>query len=206
MIAEANRRIEYCSWFFLNLYLQQILHYGPLESGLALLPMTVLIMVMMVWASPKLMGRLGIRPNMVVGLALLAVGILLFSLTPANTSGGNSSNNNGIFLAYVLPASIISALGMSFSYIPVLTSVVANAKKEDVGVASGLVNTTYQIGSALGLAIMVSIATMHTETLANIGTRSLDALNNGFHMAFIGAAFISAVAVTVSLKYIKTKK
>ena len=163
--------------------------------------MTVLIMVMMIWASPKLMGRLGIRPNMVVGLALLAVGILLFSLTPANTS----DSNNGIFLAYVLPASIISALGMSFSYIPVLTSAVANAKKEDVGVASGLVNTTYQIGSALGLAIMVSISTMHTETLVNIGTRSLDALNNGFHMAFMGAAFVSAVAAIVSLKYIKTK-
>lgn len=188
-------------WFFLNLYLQQILHYGPLESGLALLPMTVLIMVMMVWATPKLIGRLGIRPNMIMGLALLAVGTLLFSLTPANTSGGN----NGVFLAYVLPASIISALGMSFSYIPVLTSAVANAKKEDVGVASGLVNTTYQIGSALGLAIMVSIATMHSEALVNIGARSLDALNNGFHMAFIGAAFVSVVAAIVSLKYIKTK-
>jgi EmrB/QacA subfamily drug resistance transporter len=191
-------------WFFLNLYLQQILHYGPLESGLALLPITVLIMVIMVWASPKLMGRLGTKPNMIMGLALLAVGILLFSLTPANTN--NTINNNGIFLAYVLPASIISALGMSFSYIPVLTSAVANAKKEDVGVASGLVNTTYQIGSALGLAIMVSIATMHSEALANIGTRSLDALNNGFHLAFVGAAFISAVAAIVSLKYIKTKK
>ena len=189
-------------WFFLNLYLQQILHYGPLESGLALLPMTVLIMVMMVWASPKLMGRLGIKPNMVMGLALLAAGILLFSMTPANSS----DSNNGVFLAYVLPASIISALGMSFSYIPVLTSAVANAKKEDVGVASGLVNTTYQIGSALGLAIMVSIATMHTEALVNIGTRSLDALNNGFHTAFIGAAFVSVVAAIVSLKYIKTKK
>lgn len=188
-------------WFFLNLYLQQILHYGPLESGLALLPMTVLIMVMMVWATPKLIGRLGIRPNMIMGLALLAVGTLLFSLTPANTSGGN----NGVFLAYVLPASIISALGMSFSYIPVLTSAVANAKKEDVGVASGLVNTTYQIGSALGLAMMVSIATMHSEALVNIGARSLDALNNGFHMAFIGAAFVSVVAAIVSLKYIKTK-
>ncbi len=188
-------------WFFLNLYLQQTLHYGPLESGLALLPMTVLIMVMMIWASPKLMGRLGIRPNMIMGLALLAVGILLFSLTPANTG-----NNNGIFLAYVLPASIISALGMSFSYIPVLTSAVANAKKEDVGVASGLVNTTYQIGSALGLAIMVSIATMHSEALANMGARSIDALNNGFHLAFVGAAFVSAVAAIVSLRYIKTKK
>ena len=153
------------------------------------------------YASPKLMGRLGIRPNMIMGLALLAVGILLFSLTPANSG----DSNNDIFLAYVLPASIISALGMSFFAIPVLTSAVANAKKEDVGVASGLANTTFQIGSALGLAIMVSIATMQSEALVNMGTRSLDALNNGFHLAFIGAAFVSAVAAIVSLKYIKTK-
>ncbi len=191
-------------WFFLNLYLQQILNYGPLESGLALLPMTVLIMVMMVGATPKLIGRLGIRLNMITGLALLAVGILLFSLNPANI-GDNDSSNNGVFLAYVLPASIISALGMSFSYIPVLTSAVANAKKGDVGVASGLVNTTYQIGSALGLAIMVSISAMNTESLINEGIKSLDALNNGFHLAFIGASFISAVAAVTSLKYIKTK-
>jgi hypothetical protein len=97
----------------------------------------------------------------------LAVGILLFSFTPGNTGNNSSNNNNGIFLAYVLPASIISALGMSFFYIPVLTAAVANAKKEDVGVASGLVNTTYQIGSAMGLAIIVSIATMHSEALVN---------------------------------------
>jgi len=105
----------------------------------------------------------------------------------------------------VLPASIISALGMSFSYIPVLTSAVANAKREDVGVASGLVNTTYQIGSALDLAIMVSVAATHSEALVSMGTRSLDALNNGFHMAFIGSALLSAVAAVASLKYIKTK-
>jgi EmrB/QacA subfamily drug resistance transporter len=155
-------------WFFLNLYLQQILNYGPLESGLAILPITVLIMVMMVWGSPKLMGRFGTKINLVAGLSLLALGILLFSLTPANTSdysSSSSNNNNGVFLAYVLPASIISALGMSLSYIPVLTSAVANAKREDIGVASGLVNTTYQVGSALGLAIMVSISTMGTESL-----------------------------------------
>ena len=72
-------------------------------------------------------------------------------------------------------ASIISALGMPFAYIPALTAS-ANAKKEDTGIASGLVNTTYQIGSALGLAITVAIASTHTETLINIGTASLDAL------------------------------
>ncbi len=133
-------------WFFLNLYLQQILNYGALESGIALLPMTLLIMIMMVWSIPRLIGKLGIKLNLIVGLALLAIGVVLFSFTPANTSEGN----NKIFMVYVLPASIISAIGMSFAYIPALTAAIANAKKEDTGIATGLVNTTYQIGSALG--------------------------------------------------------
>lgn len=190
-------------WFFINLYLQQILNYGPFESGLALLPMTVLIMIMMVWSTPRLIGKLGIKVNLIVGLALLSTGIFLFSLTPANTT---SESNNGIFFVYVLPASIISAIGMSFAYIPALTAAIENAKKEDTGIASGLVNTTYQIGSALGLAITVAIASMHSETLTKIGITNPEAINNGFHLAFISAAIITAIATTISLVYIKSTK
>ena len=189
-------------WFFLNLYLQQILNYGPFESGLALLPMTVYIMIMMVWSTPRLIGILGIKINLILGLTLLAIGMILFSFTPANTT----EDNNIIFMVYVLPASIISAVGMSFAYIPALTVTVANAKKEDIGIASGLVNTTYQIGSALGLAITVAIATTYTETLINIGTANLEAINNGFHLAFIGAAIVSAIAAIISLAYVKSRK
>ena len=189
-------------WFFLNLYLQQILNYGPFESGLALLPMTVFIMIMMVWSTPRLIGKLGIKINLISGLTLLAIGMILFSFTPANTT----EDNNIIFMVYVLPASIISAVGMSFAYIPALTATVANAKKEDIGIASGLVNTTYQIGSALGLAITVAIASTHTEALINIGTSNLEAINNGFHLAFLGAALVSAIAATISLIYIKSSR
>jgi EmrB/QacA subfamily drug resistance transporter len=189
-------------WFFLNLYLQQILNYGPFESGLALLPMTVLIMIMMVWSTPRLIGKLGIKLNLVLGLGLLAIGMILFSFTPANTA---AEGNNKIFMVYVLPASIISAVGMSFAYIPALTASIANAKKEDTGIASGLVNTTYQIGSALGLAVTVAIASTHTETLTKIGTENLEAINNGFHLAFIGAAIVTTIATTISLIYIKSR-
>lgn len=190
-------------WFFINLYLQQILDYGPFESGLALLPMTVLIMIMMVWSTPRLIGKLGIKVNLIVGLTLLSTGIFLFSLTPANTT---SESNNRIFFVYVLPASIISAIGMSFSYIPALTAAIANAKNEDTGIASGLVNTTYQIGSALGLAITVAISSVHSDTLTKIGITNLEAINNGFHLAFISAAIITAIAATISLVYIKSTK
>lgn len=190
-------------WFFLNLYLQQILRYGPLESGLALLPMTGLIMIMMIWMMPKLIGKLGIKENLIIGLALLTIGMILFSFTPVST--GENNSNNFIFMVYVLPASIISALGMAFSYIPVLTSAVSNARNEHIGIASGLVNTTYQVGSALGLAIMVAVSTAHSESLVNIGINTLEAINNGFHLSFTGAAIISVIAAIISVIFINTK-
>src|SRR5918997_1682814 len=181
-------------WFFLNLYLQQVLHYGPFESGLALLPMTIMIMVLMISTTPRLMSRFGIKRNLVVGLGLLAAGIAMFSLTPSNSSENNTTYT---FMLYVLPTSLIAALGMSLAYIPVLTAAISNTHKEQTGLASGLVNTSYQIGSALGLAIIVAIASSQTETLDNIGLPSIEALNGGFHSAFIVGAIISMIATAV---------
>lgn len=175
-------------WFFLNLYLQQVLNYGPFESGLALLPMTVVIMVLMISTTPRLMSRFGIKRNLVIGLGLLAAGIAMFTLTPSNSSEKNTAYT---FMMYVLPASLIAALGMSLAYIPVLTAAISNAHKEQTGLVSGLVNTSYQIGSALGLAIIVAVASNQTETLDNIGLPSIEALNGGFHSAFIVGAIIS---------------
>lgn len=181
-------------WFFLNLYLQQVLNYGPFESGLALLPMTVVIMVLMISTTPRLMSRFGIKRNLVIGLGLLAAGIAMFTLTPSNSSEKNTAYT---FMLYVLPASLIAALGMSLAYIPVLTAAISNAHKEQTGLASGLVNTSYQIGSALGLAIIVAVASNQTEILDNIGLPSIEALNGGFHSAFIVGAIISIIATAV---------
>lgn len=191
-------------WFFLNLYLQQILHYGPLDSGLALLPMTALIMIMMTWLMPKLKGKLGVKENLVTGLGLLTIGLVLFSFTPVNLEQENDTNNY-IFLAYVLPASIISALGMGLSYIPILISAVSFTRNEESGIASELVNTTYQIGSDLGLVIMVSVSIIYSKLLMDIRTNVLDASNEGFHLAFIGAAIIFAIATIIAVSFIKTK-
>src|ERR687897_2859483 len=190
-------------WFFLNLYLQQVLNYGPFESGLALLPMTIMIMVLMISTTPKLMSRFGIKRNLVVGLGLLAAGIAMFTLTPSNSSNSENGNTTYTFMLYVLPASLIAALGMSLAYIPVLTAAISNAHKEQTGLASGLVNTSYQIGSALGLAIIVAVASNQTETLENIGLPSIEAINGGFHSAFIVGAIISVIAtalVVIGLK------
>lgn len=196
-------------WFFLNLYLQQILNYGPFESGLALLPMTVMIMVLMVSITPRLMNRFGVKRNLVIGLGLMAAGILMFSWTPSSNSDGNESNTLYTYVLFVLPGSLVAALGMSIAYIPILTAAVSNIHREQTGLASGLVNTSYQIGSALGLAIIVALVSSQTETLENIGLPSIQALSNGFHLAFITGSIISMVAAIiaiVSLKIVRTAK
>jgi EmrB/QacA subfamily drug resistance transporter len=182
-------------WFFLNLYLQQIQGYGPFESGLALLPMTAAIMALMIGASSKLIRSIGLKHSLVGGLGLLAVAMLLFVATPSS---------KGSFITHVLPASLVAAGGMSLAYIPALMSAVSHARKEESGLASGIVNTSYQIGSALGLAIMVAIAS--TQTLLdenNGGIGSIDAVNNGFHFAFITAAIVAAIAAIVAFLVIK---
>jgi EmrB/QacA subfamily drug resistance transporter len=181
-------------WFFLNLYLQQIQGYGPFESGLALLPMTASIMVLMIGASSRVIGRLGLKHSLVAGLGLLAVAMLMFAATPSSKTS---------FIIHVLPASLVAAVGMSLAYIPALMSAVTHARKEESGLASGIVNTSYQIGSALGLAIMVAIASSQTLFDQNSGIGSIDAINNGFHLAFIAASIVAAVAALVAFVAIK---
>jgi EmrB/QacA subfamily drug resistance transporter len=183
-------------WFFLNLYLQQIQGYGAFESGLALLPMTAAIMVLMIGASSRFIARLGVKHSLVAGLGLLAVAMLLFVATP-------SSKEVRSFITHVLPASLLAAVGMSLAYIPALMSAVSHARKEESGLASGIVNTSYQVGSALGLAILVAIASVQTLSDSSSGIGSIDALNNGFHLAFITAAIVAAIAATVAFVVIK---
>jgi len=181
-------------WFFLNLYLQQVQGYGAFESGLALLPMTAAIMALMIGASSRLIRRLGVKHSLVAGLGLLAVAMLMFVATPST---------KGSFATHVLPASLVAAGGMSLAYIPALMSAVSHAKKEESGLASGIVNTSYQVGSALGLSIMVAIASAQMLSDGNNGIPSIDALNNGFHLAFITAAIVAAISTIVAFVAIK---
>ena len=179
-----------------------------MKSGLALLPITVMTMVLMISYTPRLVNRFGLKKNMITGMALLAIAMVLFSVTPSAAAASDNSNSsigneNLIYMIYVLPASLVAALGMSLAYIPVLTAAVSNIRKEESGLGSGLVNTSYQIGSALGLAIMVAISSGHTETLQNIGIEQIAALNRGFHLAFIGATVVSIIAAILILVSIK---
>lgn len=172
-------------WFFMNLYLQNVLNLSAFGSGLALLPMTLVIMVMMVRLTGPLIGRFGVKPVLVMGLVALAVSLVLFSTLPAE----------GTLFANVLPVSLLAAVGMSLAYIPATMIGMGSAAPQDTGLASGLINTTYQVGSALGLAVMVSLS-------ASMGGEP-EAVLAGYRMAFLGAAVVAALAALTALVLVR---
>ena len=181
-------------WFFLNLYLQQTLNYSAFNSGLALLPMTIAIMFLMVGFTGKLVAKFGFKTNLIAGLVALTASLLLFSTIPSD----------GNFMVNVLPASLLAAIGMSLAYIPGTIASMSGAKPQETGLASGLVNTSYQIGSALGLAIIVAVSATKTNIEKTSGATDMIALNSGFKTAFFAAALVCAVAVIVAAFSIKT--
>jgi MFS family permease len=171
-------------WYFLNLYLQQVLGFGAFEGGAALLPMTLAIMVLMVVAAPRVMARIGFKPMIVGGLLVLAAGLVGLSL----------ARPDGSFAVDVLPASLVAATGMALAFIPSLGTAIQSARPEEGGLASGIVSTSYQIGSALGLAAMTAVATSQgADQLGNA-----DALTDGFSAAFVGAAGIAVVGAVLA--------
>lgn len=183
-------------WFYLNLYLQQTLHLNAFNSGLALLPMTAAIMIIMVGFSGKLIQRFGFKSNLVAGLSLLTVALVWFSFAPVD----------GTFLTSVLGPSLLAAIGMSLAYIPGTMASMSGAKPEEAGLASGLVNTSYQIGSAIGLAIVVVIATITTSNLSTSGIGTTEATNAGFQAAFVGASIIAGISTVLAAYFVRTPK
>ncbi|MFJ6349487.1 MFS transporter [Streptomyces sp. NPDC092046] len=179
-------------WYFLNLYLQQVLGYGAFASGAALLPMTVLLMIFMTAITARLMAKFGAKPLIGIGLLVLAAGLVwLAAVEPTGT-----------FLVDVLPASLVAALGMSLAYIPAMIAAMSGAPQEQAGLASGIVNTTYNVGSALGLAALTAVAmSQGADQLGN-----LPKLTDGFSSAFIGAAIIAAVGGVITLLVMKSDK
>ena len=172
-------------WFFLNLYLQQVLGFGAFKGGAALLPMTVAIMVLMILVAPRVINRFGFKAPIVAGLLVLAAGLIGLSL----------ARPDGNFAADVLPASLIAATGMALAFIPSLGTAISSARPEEGGLASGIVNTSYQIGSALGLAAMTALAT--SQGAGQLG--SPQALTDGFSAAFLGAAGIAVAGALLAL-------
>jgi EmrB/QacA subfamily drug resistance transporter len=175
------------AWFFLSaLYLQLVLGYKPLEVGLAFLPSNLIMGAFSIGLSAKLVMRYGFRKPLAVGLLLAAAGLALFARAPVD----------GTFVVDVLPSMILLGVGAGMAFNPVLLAAMSDVEPKDAGLASGLVNTSFMMGGALGLAVLASIAASRTHTLRLGGASELSALTGGYHVAFlVGAAFAAAAAV-----------
>ena len=175
------------AWFFLSaLYLQLVLGYSPLEVGLAFLPANLIMGALSLGLSAKLVMRFGMRAPLVTGMLLVALGLALFARAPVD----------GSFVVDVLPSMIFLGIGVGMAMNPVLLAAMSDVRQEEAGLASGVVNTAFMMGGALGLAVLASIAASRTDTLLASGDDSLAALTGGYHLAFVfGALFAASAAV-----------
>jgi MFS family permease len=175
------------AWFFMSaLYLQLVLRYDPLKVGLAFLPANVIMGALSVGASARLVMRFGIRRPLAAGLSFAAVGLVLFARAPVG----------GSFVTDVLPSMILLGIGAGIAFNPVLLAAMSDVAPEEAGLASGVVNTAFMMGGALGLAVLASLAASRTDSLRADGQGPLASLVGGYHLAFlVGAAFAATGAI-----------
>jgi EmrB/QacA subfamily drug resistance transporter len=169
------------AWFFLSaLYLQLVLGYSPLEVGLGFLPTNLIMGALSVGLSAKLVMRFGVRPPLGIGLTIAALGLVLFAHAPVD----------GSYVVDVLPPMILLGIGAGIAFNPLLLAAMSDVAPQESGLASGVVNTSFMMGGALGLATLASIAASRTDSLRAGGDSAVAALNGGYHAAFlVGAAF-----------------
>jgi MFS family permease len=173
------------AWFFLSaLYLQLVLDYSPLQVGLAFLPGNLVMGALSIGLSAKLVMRFGIRPPLAAGLVLAGFGLVLFARAPVD----------GNFVVDVLPAMLLLGLGAGMAFNPVLLAAMSDVDQTEAGLASGVVNTSFMMGGALGLAVLASLAASRTDTLLASGESQAAALTGGYHVAFLVGAIFALVA------------
>ena len=172
-------------FFFSALYLQLVLGYSPLEVGLAYLPGTIVWGSASLLLSDRLVMRFGIKPPLLAGLSLMTVALVLLARTPVD----------GSWAVDILPATLAVGLGAGIAFNPLLLAAMSGVGPDRAGLASGVVNTAFMMGGAVGLAVLASLAAAHTGS-ASTAAGSLSALNSGYHVAFVvGAIFVVASAV-----------
>ncbi len=179
-------------WFFLSLYLQQVLHYDPLQTGLRFLPMTLAIVATSTLA-PRLVARFGERGVLTVGMLVAALGLYLLT----------GVHSGGSYLADVLPGGLLAGLGLGLSLVPATIAAVAGVPARESGLASGMLNTSRLIGGALGLAVLSTVAASRTRADLLIGASGPSALSSGFRVAFAvsaGLSLLGALAAAVLLR------
>jgi EmrB/QacA subfamily drug resistance transporter len=181
----------YAQFFFTALYMQQVLGYTPLETGLAYLPSTLLIGALSVGLSAWLVQRFGLRNVLVTGILLLAAGLLFYARAPAG----------GDYWTDLFAGMVIVGIGAPLIFMPTTLWAMSEVGERTAGLASGLVNTAWQVGGALGLAVLASVAAARGDSLRADGESPVDALLGGFHVAFLVGAAIAllcaAIVITV---------
>ena len=180
--------------FFLGaLYLQRVLGYSALEVGLAFLPTTIVMGTLSLGFSEKLIMRFGPRRTLIPGVCLTVVALLLFARTPVD----------GNYLTDLLPPFLLIAVGMGSSFPAIMTLAMSGATPSDAGLASGLVNTSMQVGGAVGLAVLATLSTERTQHLLGDGASQASALTSGYHLAYLVGAGLAAVAVAIGIFVIR---
>jgi len=183
------------SMFFLGaLYLQRVLGYDPLEVGLAFLPSTVVMGAMSLRYSEKLIMRFGPKNTLVASLLFIGAGLLLFARTPVD----------GTYLLDVVPPVMLIGLGAGMGFPSLMMLSMSGVSMQDSGLASGLINTTVQVGGAIGLAVLATVAADRTDGLLADGESAMSALNSGFHVAYLIGAGLVAVAFVVALVLLRS--
>jgi len=182
------------AWFFLSaLYLQQVLGYGALGVGLAYLPAWLVMAFCSLRVSDRLVMRIGIRVPLATGLGLVAVSLALFAFAPVG----------GEYVVHVLPAMVLLGLGAGIAFNPVLLAAMGDVEPHEAGLASGVVNTSFMMGGALGLAILVAVSSWWTGGQSD--PTSLESLNGGFQVAFAVGAVFAAAAATIGGAYLRPR-
>jgi MFS family permease len=177
------------AWFFLSaLYMQLVLGYTALEVGLAFLPSNIIMGAFSLGLSAKVVMKFGIRWPLALGLALVALGLAAFALAPVE----------GDFVLHVLPGMVLLGFGVGLAFNPVLLAAMSDVDQSESGLASGVVNTAFMMGGALGLAVLASLAAAVTEGLVASGAAMPEALTGGYQAAFIAGAVVAALAATLA--------
>ena len=179
-------------FLMLTLYMQQVLGFSPMQTGVAYLAVAVSVIVWSAVAS-SLVTKVGVKPVLVAGMAIVTAGLLYFTQVSAD----------GSYVGDLLPGFLVIALGMGFSFVPISIAALAGVEAKDAGLASGLINTSQQIGSALGIAVLSAIAVAQTSDATRAGERQAEALTTGFHAAFWAGAAVAAAGVVASLVLVR---
>ncbi|MDH1304283.1 MFS transporter [Achromobacter sp. GD03932] len=184
------------AWFFVSaLYMQLVLGYSPMEVGLAFLPANLIMAAFSLGLSAKLVMRFGIRAPLAIGLFIAALGLALFARAPAD----------GSFAVDVLPAMLLLGLGAGVAFNPMLLAAMSDVEPSQSGLASGVVNTAFMMGGALGLAVLASLAAARSAGLAAAGAAPTLALNGGYQLTFLAGALIAGLAAALSALLVRTR-